>query len=175
MTDTHGTPTPHEMPRPAVDEVRRLLASGIRAPSRLGFTALLLAGASMAAITASLLLTEPGLPSRTRIAFAVMTGVGVSWAALAAWVLLRRRVLLAGHRVLAGYMAVTYTMLFTLGMLALGRWGPAGRAWLYAAAVGVVLVAAALVVLVRARRRWHALDRRRRELERQLGSAGATS
>ena len=72
-------------------------------------------------------------------------------------------------------LAVTYTMLFTLGMLALGRWGPAGRAWLYAAAVGVVLVAAALVVLVRARRRWHALDRRRRELERQLGSAGATS
>lgn len=116
MTDHTGMPAP----RPSADELRRRLAAEIALPSRVGYTALLLAGLAMAAATGSLLATEPGLPARTQAAFATIAAVGIAWAAFAAWALARRRVLFASHRVIAARMAVTFSGLFTAG--ALGVW-----------------------------------------------------
>lgn len=165
MTDHTAMPAP----RPSADELRRRLAAEITLPSRVGYTALLLAGLAVAAVAGSLLATEPGLPARTQAAFAIITGVGLAWAVFAGWVLARRRVLFVSHRVIAGRMAVTFSGLFTAG--ALGVWlagsrQPAGA--LAAAAVGGAMLATAVVVLLHARRRMRGIAARKREIERLL-------
>jgi hypothetical protein len=157
-----------DAPRPSIEQVKRLLAEEAGLPSRLRYTTLLLAGLCGAGVTLSLLLTEPELPGRTRIAFTLLTGIGLAWAAFAAWVLARRRVLFAVHRVVAARMAIAFTGLFTLGALALGRWGGDGVPWAPAAGTGIALLGTAAVLLVRARRRVAALERRRRQLEREV-------
>lgn len=165
MTDHTGIPAP----RPSADELRRRLAAEIALPSRVGYTVLLLAGLVMAAVTGSLLATEPGLPARTQAAFATIAGVGVAWAAFAGWVLARRRVLFASHRVIAARMAVTFSGLFTAA--ALGIWlggSPQQAAALAAAAVGAAMVAIAVAVLLHARRRMRGIAARKREIERLL-------
>ncbi len=157
-------------PRPTTADVQRMLATQVGLPSRLAYTALLLAGLAGATVVGALLLTEPALPARTRIAFGLMVGIGLGWAGFAAWVLARRRVLLAEHRVVAATMAFAFSALFTLGAVAVGRWGDAGSAWIAAAGVGTIMMSVAAVVLVRARSRRDALLQRRRELERAAGS-----
>lgn len=169
MTDQDRTAAP----RPSTADVQRMLARQVGLPSRLAYTALLLAGVGGAAVSGALLLTEPALPARTRIAFGLMVGIGMSWAGFATWVLARRRVLLAGHRVVAATMAVAFSALFTLGAVAVGRWGHAGSAWIAAAGVGTIMTGVAAVLLVRARSRRDALLQRRRELERAAGTRGA--
>lgn len=132
--------------------------------SRVGYVMLLLASLAMAAVTAALWWTEPELPARTSIALAVLTGIGLSWSAFAVWVLNNRRVLFARHNVVAGWMAVTFTAVFTLGALVIGV--TTGEREAYAAAAfGAVMEAVAFVVLARGRRRFARLDARRRELE----------
>lgn len=162
-------------PRPSSAEIRRLFAAELSLPARLGFTGLLLAGLAAASVTAALLVTEPALPPRTRVAFGLMTAIGLAWAAFAAWVLGRRRVLLAGHRVVAARMAVACTALFTLGTAVLGILAAPGGPWLAAGALGAGMLALAILQLARARRRFDALSRRRLELEREVGGAGVPS
>lgn len=135
--------------------------------SRVGHVLLLLASLALSTVTAALLLTEPALPARTSIALAVLTGIGLSWSAFAVWVLNNRRVLFARHNVVAGWMAVTFTAVFTLGALAIGA-TTGGRGAYAAAAFGAVMEAVAFVVLARGRRRFARLDARRRELEAML-------
>jgi hypothetical protein len=144
------------------------LAQAELAPApRFGYVMLLLASLAMATVTAALWLTEPALPARTSIALAVLTGIGLSWSAFAVWVLKNRRVLFARHDVVAGWMAVTFTAVFTLGALVIGV--TTGERAAYAAAgFGAVMEVAALVVLARGRRRFARLDARRRELEAML-------
>jgi hypothetical protein len=156
-------------PRPSVDELRRLLAAEVALPSRIGYTALLIAGLAVATAIGSLLATEPDLPARTEAVFAVIVGVGLAWAGFAAWVLARRRVLFASHRVIAARMGVTFSALFTAG--AAGVW--LGGAYqqsgaLAAAAVGAAMLAAAVLVLLRARRRVLEITARKGEIERLL-------
>jgi hypothetical protein len=152
-------------------EVRRRLAAELSLPSRVGHTALLLAGLAAATVAAALLLTEAGLPARTRIAFVVMVIIGLAWAGFALWVLVRRRVLFATHRVIATRMAAAFTALFTAGaLLAVFDWG-AGAAGLFAAIVGAAMMSVALLLHVRARRRVRELTARRRELEREIADA----
>jgi hypothetical protein len=170
MNDTIRESSRAEAPRPSAAEIRRLLATELSLASRLGYTALLLVSIAGAGITGALLLTEPGLPARTQIALAILVGIAVSWAVFATWVLTRRRVLLAGPRVVASRMAVVFTTVFTLGAWALGQWGGTGRTWYSAVAVGLAMLAVAAVLLVQARRRFDDLSRRRVALERQLGS-----
>lgn len=146
-------------PRPTAAAMRARLAAEGALPSRLGHTALLLAGLAGAAVTASLALTEPDLPARTRGAFWVLACIGLAWAAYSTWVLARRRTLLAGHRVVAGNLAVAFSAVFTVAAYAVGLWA--------AAAVGGLMVLAASAVLVRARRRVAALRARLDELQRQ--------
>ncbi|QWF16519.1 hypothetical protein [Lysobacter capsici] len=155
-------------PRSLDEELRHLTAGALSTRSRYGHVALLLAALIMCVLLGALLATEPALPGRTRVAFAVMLGIGASWVAYAVWVLRHRRPLLANHRVVAGWMAVVFTALFFAGAsaMAIGAGGPSLQA---AAAMGAVMLAVAVAVLVRAYRNLARLQARRRELERQLG------
>ena len=173
MTDRPHPSTVDRAAPPSADEIRRRLAGELALPSRLGHTLLLLAGLGAAGVTGALLLTEPALPARTRLAFAVMVVVGLAWAALAAWVLARRRVLLATHRVVAARLAIAVTTLFTAGAAALGASGAPGG-WA-AAGVGVAMLGAALLLHRQARRRVAALARRRDEIARELAARGGRS
>jgi hypothetical protein len=154
----------------SASEVRRRLTSELSLPSRLGYTALLLAGLSAATLAGALAITEEGLPARTRLAFGIMVLIGLAWAAFALWVLARRHVLFAQHRVIAARMAVAFTALFTGGSLLVGLDSGSTAAALLAGAVGAAMLLTALVVHSRASKRVKALERRRDELERRLGT-----
>jgi hypothetical protein len=155
-------------PRVSAVEMQRLISAELSLRSRLGYAALLLVALAVTIAIASLWLTEPSLPLRTHIAFGVMVGIGVSWAVYAAWVLTRRRVLLAGHQVIAARMAVAFTTIFVIGSLALGIWGSVGRSAYAAAALGSVMLMVAVAMLLSARRRFEELMQRRRTLEQEL-------
>lgn len=162
--------TSTETPIPPAADLRGLLDAELSLRSRLGYVALLLTSAAMTAVVTSLWLTEPVLPGRTAVAFAVMTLIGLSWMAFSGWVLTRRRPILGRDRVVAGRLAVTFTSVFVVGALAAGY--VSGGAAPYAALVmGLVLLAVAGVALVRARRNVARLTRRRDALERELGTA----
>ena len=88
--------------------------------ARLGHVALLLAALAMSVLLLALLATEPAIPMRTRIAFAVMLAMSLSWTGYAIWVLKNRWTLLANHRIIAGKMAVAFTAIFTIAALAIG-------------------------------------------------------
>ncbi len=155
---------------PPVTTVQARLNSELALPSRIGHTALLLAALAMVTVIGALLLTEPDLPARTRIAFVAMLAIGVSWVVFATWVLRRRHVLYARHRVVAGWMSVTFSTAFTAGCVLLGVLGEAGRWWVPAALTGGVLVTVAGVLLIRAMRAVIALERRRGELAQVLAT-----
>ena len=138
---------------------------------RLGYVALLLVALMMTGVIGSLWLTEPALPVRTQVGFAVMIAIGLSWVTFALWVLTHRQVLLAPHRIVAGRMAVTFTALFLMGALAVG-YQTGGAAAYAAAAVGVVMLVGAVVILMGAHRRFARLMQRRETLERELGRTG---
>ena len=70
---------------PSTADVRRLLDAELSQASRLGYVALVLASLTMTVVVSSLWLTEPGLPTRTRVAFALMIIIGLSWTAFAVW------------------------------------------------------------------------------------------
>lgn len=169
MTTTRNLPPLFQPPSAvSVEGLRRLAASELSLPSRRWHVALLLAALIMTSVIASLWLTEPVLPLRTQLAFGVMTAIGLSWMVFAGWVLARRRVLFAQDRVMAGRMAVTFTAVFTVGALAVG-YTTGGRAPYAAAALGVVMLVAAVVVLMRAHRTFDRLNARRQTLQREIG------
>ncbi len=161
-----------DVPIPSAVEMQRRMFTELSPGARAGYTMLLLVGLSGAGVVGSLLATEPVLPLRTQIAFVLLTGVGLAWAAFALWALTRRHVLLAAHGVVATRMAVSFTTLFTLAAFVLGQRGDVGRAWFGAVATGLAMLAVALVLFVRARRRYVALTERRAALERQLATGG---
>jgi hypothetical protein len=159
-----------ERPRITVEEMQRIMAAELTLRSRLGYTALLLSALFMSGVISALWLTEPVLQLRTQIAFALMVVIGLSWAFYAAWVLTRRRVLLAGHRIIAARMAVTFCAVFTLGSLTLGLWTAVGRVAYAAAFFGAVMFVIAIALLVHARAAFTRLMERRRALEMELGT-----
>lgn len=158
----------HDSPKLSVAEVQRLIAGELSLPGRLAYTALLVVSLAMAGILGSLWLTEPSLPFRTQLAFGTMLAIALSWVAYATWVLTRRRVLLAGHRIIAARMAVAFTTIFTTASLAAALWSPVGRAAYGASGTGVVMLVVALGMLLSARRRFETLMQRREALEREL-------
>ena len=159
----------NEVPAVSVQEMQRLLSAELSLRSRVGYTALLLLALAMTIVVASLWLTEPTLVPRTQIAFAAMIAIGLSWVAYAVWVLTRRRVLLAGHRILSARMAVVFSALFVIGFVAIGLSDHERRAAFTAAGLGVFMLAAAIGLLIRARRQFARLLERRRVLELELG------
>jgi hypothetical protein len=158
---------------PAVspDALHRLADAELSLASRLGYVALLLASLAMTAVVTALWLTEPALPVRAQIGFAVMIPIGLSWAAFASWVLTRRRVLFARHSIIAGRMSVTFTTVFVVGAAILG-FTTGGAGPFAAAAVGLLMLAAAVVILRRAHANFARLSERRKALEDQLGRSG---
>jgi hypothetical protein len=112
---------------------------------------------------------EQGLPSRTIAALIAITAVGLSWAVFAAWTLTHRRALLAKQRLIASYMAVAFSALFTTGAAAVGWSTQMEASWL-AAGTGLVMLGVAGAVLMRARRRVAELRSRRAELERRISA-----
>ena len=161
MTSTH-------FPLPPTADLRRLLDAELSLRSRLGYVGLLLSSAAMTAVILSLWLTEPTLPVRTAVAFAVLTVIGLAWVVFAGWVLTRRRPLFGRDRLVAGWMAVTFTSAFAVGTLAVGYLS-GGAAPYAASAMALVLLAVAVAALVRARRNIARLTARREALERELG------
>jgi hypothetical protein len=171
MTTTSSSlPSLPSLPPALAAELRRLTEAELSLPARVGYVALLLVSAGMSAVTASLGLTEPGLPLRTRIAFAAMTAIGLGWVAFATWVLTHKRILYARHRIVAGRMSVTFTSIFLMGALAVGL-TTSQRAAFAAAGLGVVMLGVAIFVLLRARAAYSRLQERRAVLERELGKA----
>jgi len=163
---THRTP-----PSTLTGELRRLTGLELSRTARAGYCCLLLGAATMTAIVSALLLTEPALPRRTSVALAVMVVIGLSWVGFAGWVLARKRILLGKDRVVAGRLAVAFTSVFVLGSVAVGGITGAPSAFA-AAALGLLMAGVAAWLLIRARRQFAQLSRRRLELERQLGLQG---
>lgn len=151
----------------SLEDIRRLSRGELSLKSRIAYVALLLAAAGMTVVVLSLWLTEPGLPARTRAAFAVMSVIGGAWTGFALWALRARRPLFAKDEVIAGTMAVVFTGVFVAGALAalVASGAPAA---LGALVTGSAMLAAAVWRLVQAQRRFASLAARRAELERGL-------
>ncbi|MFG6416506.1 hypothetical protein ACG02S_21660 [Roseateles sp. DC23W] len=145
--------------------VSALLDRQLSTRSRVGHGLLLLAAATMATITGSLWVTEPALPTRTAVAFAVLTGMGLCWVAYAAWVLTSRRVLLGRQRVVAARMGALFSAVALAGALAVGGLSGTPAAW-PAALVFAAMLVLAVALAVRSQRDYERLCRRRAELAR---------
>jgi hypothetical protein len=154
-------------PPPAVADLGRLARTELSRGGRVGHVVLALVASLMTIVVVSLWLTEPALPLRTQIAFAALGGIGVAWVAFSLWVLRARRVMLAKHRQVAGRLAVLFSGVFAIGcgVLAAGKVTDAASP---ALAMGLVLLAIALVVWRRAETTHAKLVARRAALEQQL-------
>lgn len=156
----------------AAAAVRTLADAELSLRARIGHGLLLLAALGMTVAIASLWLTEPALPARTRFAFGAMVPIGAAWVVYAGWVLARRHVLFARHRIVAGRMALLFAAIFTAGALALGL-ATGSSAGFLAAALGGGMIAAAAAMLAHAHRRVAALTARLETL--QAGAAGSSA
>jgi hypothetical protein len=144
------------------DEVLARLAAPLSLRRRVGYLAVGLAGLTGSALISLLWATEPGLPQRTRAAFAALVVIGLWWAVFAGWAVTRRVPLFALDRVVAGWLGVGAWLVFTAGALIIA----VSRHGLGLPLVGVVLalgVLAAVNLRVACRTRG-ALTRRRAEL-----------
>ena len=139
------------------DDILTSLDRTLSLRRRIGYVLLALAGLGGAGLIGLLWATEPGLPPRTAVAFAVLVAIGLSWAAFGAWALTRRVPLYARDRVVAGWIALAAWAVFALGVLIIAVW-PA--LLVLVMAIGAVAVGN----LVAARRHRDRLLRRRREL-----------
>lgn len=135
--------------------------------SRIGHLALLLVTTGASVALASLLATEGSLPLRTMAALAALLAINLCWTAYAAWVLTARRAMLFNHRVVASWIAVSAAGAFSVGAAAIGATTQVAAAY-PAAGSGLILLAIATTLLMRAKRNFRALQLRRSELEARL-------
>ncbi|MGE0460132.1 MAG: transmembrane transport protein [Vicinamibacterales bacterium] len=160
--------TPIQPPDPSVVAGLGYLArTELSLRVRLGHVLLALVASAMTIVVASLWLTEPALPTRTGVAFALLTVIGLAWVAYSVWVLSARRVMLARQRVVAGRLAVAFTGAFTAGCLLLASTTAPDAAW-PALVMSLALLAIALVLWRRAEAAHARLLARRETLEREL-------
>lgn len=151
-----------------LSRVQHLAIAETSLRSRLAYVALLLASLTMTCIIGALWLTEPVLPLRVQLAFAVMVVIGLSWVVFAVWVLRQRRVLFARDSIIAGRMAVTFTTVFVAGALAVAYTTGASAAYV-AALLGMLMLGAAAAMLRRGHRTFARLTERREALAQELG------
>jgi hypothetical protein len=155
----------------ATERISHIVDVELSKRGRVGHVVLLLCASAMTIGLASLWATEPALPLRTHVAFAMMVAIGGAWTAYAAWVLTTRSVLLARHRVVAAWMGVIFSTAFAVLFAAVGYTGNFGAMPYAAAGVELVLVGAAIVMLVRARQRFAQLVARRDALQHAADGA----
>ncbi len=146
------------------EEVLARLEAPLSLRKRVGYLILAMAGLTASALIGLLWATEPGLPPRTAVAFAVLVTIGLCWAAFGAWAVTRRTPLFAWDRVIAGWLGVGAWLAFTVGALIITIL----RHELEPSLVGIVLTLGVLasVNLQAARRARAALVRRKTELTR---------
>jgi len=160
------SPTPPLSPA-VVAELKHLTRTELSMRARVAHVLLALVAAAMTIVVTSLWLTEPALPLRTTLAFAVLACLGLGWLAFSIWVLTSKHVMLARHRVVAGRLAVLFSGVFVAGCLMLGIASAVRAAW-SASAMGAVLLAIAIVLWWRAETAHAGLVARRNTLEREL-------
>ena len=97
-----------------------------------------------------------------------MAAIGLSWMGFAVWVLSHKRILLGRQRIVASRLAVAFGSVFVVGALLIG-YATARPSALAAAGLGALMLSVALSMLIRARRAFTQLSKRREVLERQLG------
>ena len=144
------------------------IVRGLTLRRRMGHVLAGLGGLAGALLIGTLWVTEPGeLPVRTQIAFAALILMGMAWAVLAA-VALTRGPLFAIDRVVAAWLAVTFSALSTVGIVAIALTRDSVTGVVAASSLGLTLLVAAGATLVRARSYRAALLVRMRELHTQL-------
>jgi hypothetical protein len=148
----------------AIDFARRITSAELSLQSRIAHGVLLAASLAMTMVLVALLLTESDLPLRTSAALTVLAAIGTIWTGYAAWVLTQRRVLFARQRLVAGWLALIFTSIFTAGAFAIGIAADVSAGFA-AGGLGLGLVACSGLLLARARRRLAVLLDRRRALE----------
>ncbi|MBL7256910.1 hypothetical protein [Paractinoplanes lichenicola] len=126
---------------------------------RIAYVVVALAGLVGSALIGLLWATEPALPTRTGVAFAVLIAIGLSWTVVGTWAVTRRTPLFARDRVVAGWLGLAAWAVFAGGALIVA---PGVRGWPFVV-VGALGVAA-VVALVSALRTRSALLRRKAEL-----------
>ena len=157
--------------RPELESaLARITEGALSRRQRYGHVALVLFAAGMVAVMASLLITEPGLPTRTTVSFALMLLIGLAWVAFGLRVLRRRLPTLANREIVAARMAVVFSTMFTVGAAWIGATIGA-RAMTPATWMGVSMSALAVVLLLHAHQRRARLQALREQLERELSGS----
>jgi len=153
------------------DDVRRMLRAELSFRTRAAYLAALLLTTTFAIALLSLWLTEPHLPARTHVAFALLVMINMGWSALCAWALAQRKVLYARQGVMAGRLAVLWSAVFVVGAVAAGYASGRAGAGLLAALLGMLLLGAAVLMLRRATVRHQQLLRLKQSLEDGMSHA----
>ncbi|MGO4262905.1 hypothetical protein [Lysobacter sp. TAB13] len=169
-THTNSTATSDDAPLP--EALRLLLEQELSPGARLAYVGLLLLALAAGITVASLWLTEPSLPMRTQVAFAAMLVIALSWCGFAIWALLHRRVLYARHRLVSARMATLFCAAFSAGAFILAAIGGGGLGAFLAGVLGLIMLAVAMALLLRAHRYYDGLRRRQSELQRALDERG---
>ncbi|GAA2355630.1 hypothetical protein [Dactylosporangium salmoneum] len=146
------------------EDLLKRLDAPLSLRKRIGYVTVALAGLAGSGLIALLWATEPGLPPRTVVAFAVLVAIGLCWAAFGAWAVTRRTPMFARDRVVAGWLGLGAWVLFTVGALVITtlRHKLEPSLVVVVSALGVL----AAVNLRAARRRRAALLRRKEQLSR---------
>jgi hypothetical protein len=155
----------------APDDLLALADTELSLASRLGYVTLLLAFVVMIGVIGLLGVTEPSLPSRARIVFAVIIAIGVFGIVFALWALSHRRALLAWHRVVGCRVAVAFAAMNVLGASIIGFVKGIPAAFVVAG-FGVILLCGTIALLRQANRQFAALTARRHALAQQLKAGG---
>ncbi|WP_086837784.1 hypothetical protein [Amycolatopsis kentuckyensis] len=147
------------------EEVVKQLEQPLSLRRRVGYVIVALAGLLGSGVVGLLWATEPGLPPRTKVAFAVLVAIGVGWATFGTWAVTRRAPLFARDRVVAAWLGIVAWLLFTVGVLVITTLRHRVEPELLL--VVLVLGGVAVVGLRAARRNRAALLRRREQLSRR--------
>ncbi|QKV75368.1 hypothetical protein [Amycolatopsis sp. Hca4] len=147
------------------EEVVEQLEQPLSLRRRVGYVIVALAGLLGSGVVGLLWATEPGLPPRTKVAFAVLVAIGVGWATFGTWAVTRRAPLFARDRVVAAWLGIVAWLLFTVGALVITTLRHRVEPELLL--VVLVLGGVAVVGLRAARRNRAALLRRREQLSRR--------
>jgi hypothetical protein len=156
----------------SIEQVQEMVRRELSAPTRIGYLLMFLVTTTAACLIGTLWLTEPEpLPWRTHLALGSLVAINVAWSMLFGWVLTRRKVLFAMHRVMAGWMALLFCGIFLVVGLTIAAMNMNLSALLAIGLIGCAQVAAAIVMLAKARHRRQQLLQRRDELVSMLGQS----